>query len=66
MTSVRVLYVTKPFGMDKLLVQLRAAVRRAQPAGEGQAIVETEAFTIDVTARKATHRSHEVRLTPTE
>ena len=26
-------YVTKPFGMDELLARLRAAVRRAEPAG---------------------------------
>jgi two-component system, OmpR family, KDP operon response regulator KdpE len=27
-------YVTKPFGMDELLARMRAAVRRAAPAGE--------------------------------
>ena len=29
-------YVTKPFGMDELLARLRAAVRRAEPAGSGE------------------------------
>ena len=59
-------YVTKPFGMDELLARLRAAVRRAAPAAEEPAVVETDAFTIDLAARKATRAGREVRLTPTE
>jgi len=59
-------YVTKPFGMDELLARLRAAVRRAAPAGEQAAVVETDAFTIDLAARKAIRDGAEVRLTPTE
>ena len=37
-------YVTKPFGMDELLARLRAAVRRAEPAGRGEddVVVETD------------------------
>ncbi|GAA4057863.1 response regulator [Actinomadura miaoliensis] len=58
-------YVTKPFGMDELLARLRAAVRRAAPAGE-HAVVETAAFTVDLAARKVTRGGAGVRLTPTE
>ncbi|MFI0357398.1 response regulator [Actinomadura sp. 9N407] len=58
-------YVTKPFGMDELLARLRAAVRRAQPAEEA-AVVETEAFTVDLAAKKVTRNGRDVRLTPTE
>ncbi|MFD6972434.1 response regulator [Streptomyces sp. NPDC059979] len=62
-------YVTKPFGMDELLARLRAAVRRAEPAagsGEGEVVVETEGFTVDLAAKKAVREGRDVRLTPTE
>lgn len=61
-------YVTKPFGMDELLARLRAAVRRAEPAGgpgEG-AVVTTDAFTVDLAAKKVRRGEADVRLTPTE
>jgi len=58
-------YVTKPFGMDELLARLRAALRRAAP-GEEEAVVETAHFTVDLTAKRVTTTSGEVRLTPTE
>ncbi|MFF6783966.1 response regulator [Streptomyces sp. NPDC012510] len=61
-------YVTKPFGMDELLARLRAAVRRAEPVGgeEGDVIVETDDFTVDLAAKKVTRGGKDVRLTPTE
>ncbi|MGW3357577.1 response regulator [Streptomyces bungoensis] len=62
-------YVTKPFGMDELLARLRAAVRRAEPAGPGEddvTSVETEAFTVDLAAKKVNRGGRDVRLTPTE
>ncbi|MER6447329.1 DNA-binding response regulator [Streptomyces venezuelae] len=62
-------YVTKPFGMDELLARLRAAVRRAEPvagSGEGEVIVETDGFTVDLAAKKAVREGRDVRLTPTE
>ncbi|MFW6720277.1 response regulator [Streptomyces sp. MAR4 CNY-716] len=61
-------YVTKPFGMDELLARLRAAVRRAEPAApEGdQAVVATDAFTVDLAAKKVNRGGADVRLTPTE
>jgi two-component system KDP operon response regulator KdpE len=46
-------YVTKPFGMDELLARLHA-------------VVVTEAFTVDLAAKKATRDGDDVRLTPTE
>ncbi|AXK35359.1 response regulator [Streptomyces armeniacus] len=62
-------YVTKPFGMDELLARLRAAVRRAEPAtgagGEG-VVVETDAFSVDLAAKKVHRDGRDVRLTPTE
>jgi two-component system KDP operon response regulator KdpE len=58
-------YVTKPFGMDELLARLRAAVRRAAPPEE-DAVVVTEGFTVDLSAKKATRDGADVRLTPTE
>jgi two-component system, OmpR family, KDP operon response regulator KdpE len=61
-------YVTKPFGMDELLARLRAAVRRATSAeGTDQAsVVETDAFTVDLAAKKVHRNGADVRLTPTE
>jgi two-component system, OmpR family, KDP operon response regulator KdpE len=58
-------YVTKPFGMDELLARLRAAVRRAAPA-EQAAVVRSEAFTVDLSAKKVARDGADVRLTPTE
>ncbi|WP_436790365.1 response regulator [Yinghuangia sp. YIM S10712] len=58
-------YVTKPFGMDELLARLRAAVRRAAPADEAPVVV-TDAFTVDLAAKKAHRDGRDVRLTPTE
>ncbi|MFF3308489.1 response regulator [Streptomyces sp. NPDC002952] len=61
-------YVTKPFGMDELLARLRAAVRRAEPVADDEpdVIVETDAFTVDLAAKKVRREGHDVRLTPTE
>jgi two-component system KDP operon response regulator KdpE len=60
-------YVTKPFGMDELLARLRAAVRRAEPAGDGNdVVVETDGFTVDLAAKKVNRGGKDVRLTPTE
>ena len=58
-------YVTKPFGMDELLARIRAALRRAAPATQ-QTVVTTDAFTIDLAARRVTSPAGEIRLTPTE
>jgi two-component system KDP operon response regulator KdpE len=58
-------YVTKPFGMDELLARMRAALRRASPAAEA-AVVSTDAFTVDLAAKRVTTSAGEVRLTPTE
>jgi two-component system KDP operon response regulator KdpE len=58
-------YVTKPFGMDELLARGRAALRRAAPATEA-AVVTTDAFTVDLAAKRVTTAAGEVRLTPTE
>jgi two-component system, OmpR family, KDP operon response regulator KdpE len=61
-------YVTKPFGMDELLARLRAAVRRGAASGADAeaAVVETEAFTVDLLAKKVRKDGVEVHLTPTE
>ncbi|TQS41275.1 response regulator [Cryptosporangium phraense] len=58
-------YVTKPFGMDELLARLRAALRRATPASDS-VVVTTDAFTVDLAAKKVTVGDADVRLTPTE
>jgi two-component system KDP operon response regulator KdpE len=60
-------YVTKPFGMDEFLARLRAAVRRNAAASEvDEPVIETDAFTVDLAAKKVTKDGAEVHLTPTE
>jgi two-component system KDP operon response regulator KdpE len=60
-------YVTKPFGMAELLARLRAAVRRATVAPlDGNPVVATDCFTVDLAAKKVRRGETEVHLTPTE
>jgi two-component system KDP operon response regulator KdpE len=59
-------YVTKPFGIDELLARLRAALRR-RPTAEDVPAVTTDAFTIDLAAKRALDANGDpIRLTPTE
>ena len=58
-------YVTKPFGMDELVARVRAALRRGAPPEE-DAVVATDAFTVDLTAKRITGRDGDVKLTPTQ
>ena len=60
-------YVTKPFGMAELLARMRAALRRSTGSPlNGDPVVETPDFTVDLTAKKVTRNGVEVHLTPTE
>jgi len=60
-------YVTKPFGMDELLARMRAALRRGTTATEEPSpLVVTDAFTVDLAAKRVTREGNDVRLTPTE
>ena len=60
-------YVTKPFGMDELLARLRAALRRAATATvDGDAVIQTDTFTIDLAAKTVHRDGADVHLTPTE
>ncbi len=60
-------YVTKPFGMDELLARVRAALRRTAPVtSTADPVIVTDAFTIDLSARRVTRDGTAVRLTPTE
>jgi two-component system KDP operon response regulator KdpE len=58
-------YVTKPFGMDEFLARIRAALRRTTATADAP-VVSTDAFTVDLAARRVTTPAGEVRLTPTE
>ena len=59
-------YVTKPFAMGELLARIRAALRRITPLDQAP-VVRTDAFTIDLAAKRAVAADGaEVRLTPTE
>jgi two-component system KDP operon response regulator KdpE len=60
-------YVTKPFGIEELLARVRATLRRAPVAENGQnSLIETGDFRIDLAAHKVTVRRRDVHLTPKE
>ncbi len=59
-------YVTKPFDMGEMLARLRSAVRRPRAVPEGEAVVQTDDFTADLSLRTLTRDGRPVRLTPTE
>jgi two-component system KDP operon response regulator KdpE len=60
-------YVTKPFGIEELLARVRANLRRAPGAENGQTTLITVGdFRIDLAAHKVTVRGREVHLTPKE
>jgi two-component system KDP operon response regulator KdpE len=58
-------YVTKPFSIDELLARLRAATRRAAPAGTSD-VVEFGGSVVDLGAKTVTRDGAAVHLTPTE
>jgi two-component system, OmpR family, KDP operon response regulator KdpE len=58
-------YVSKPFGMDELLARLRAAERRVTPGGE-DAVIVTDGFRVDLSAKRVSGSDGDIRLTPTE
>jgi two-component system, OmpR family, KDP operon response regulator KdpE len=57
--------VTKPFGMEELMARLRAALRNVR-RGSDEPIVETEHFTIDLSAQRVLRGGLPVPLTRTE
>ncbi len=60
-------YVTKPFGMEEFLARIRAAVRRAATVPDvAESVVVTDAFTVDLAAKKVVRDGADVHLTPTE
>ncbi|MCW2632831.1 MAG: DNA-binding response regulator [Pseudonocardia sp.] len=59
-------YVTKPFGMAELLARLRAAVRRAGTGPDGDVVVHTDAFNVDLAAKRVSRDGADIHLTPTE
>src|SRR4051812_20086601 len=54
-------YVTKPFGLAKLMARVRAQVRRSQPE-----VLRAADVSIDIAARRAWVREDELDLTPKE
>jgi len=60
-------YVTKPFGVAELMARIRAALRRARPAGADRPrVVQAGDVAIDLDAKLVTRAGVPVRLTPIE
>jgi two-component system KDP operon response regulator KdpE len=59
-------YVTKPFSPPELLARLRAVLRRAAPAGGGEAVIRAEGLELDLASRVMRRDGEEIRLTKTE
>ncbi len=59
-------YVTKPFGINELLARIRASLRRIGPTDESPAIITTDAFIIDLSAKTAARRNDFSSITPTD
>jgi two-component system KDP operon response regulator KdpE len=59
-------YVTKPFSMGELLARLRAAERRGAPGPDEEPVIATDAFTVDLAAKRVERDGEAVHLTPTE
>jgi two-component system, OmpR family, KDP operon response regulator KdpE len=58
-------YITKPFKLEELLAQVRAALRRA-PDKAPSPVLEQGELRLDLAHRRVTLGGREVRLTPTE
>jgi DNA-binding response OmpR family regulator len=57
-------YVTKPFGVDELLARVRAALRRAGPAGGP--VIEIGDLKVDLEKRSVEREGEHLSLTPIE
>lgn len=58
-------YVTKPFDMEELMARLRAMTRR-HDGSTAAPLVQTTAFTVDLTDSRVERDGETVHLTPTE
>ena len=59
-------YTTKPYSTGELLARLRAALRRAALAGEGEPLVRFGDITVDLVRREVRRDGERVHLTPLE
>jgi two-component system KDP operon response regulator KdpE len=61
-------YLTKPFSVVELLARIRAALRRATPAGDSpaDALFTVRHLRVDLARRQVFVHDREVHLTPTE
>ncbi len=59
-------YMTKPFGTDELLVRLRVALRRSEPASSGDDVIVRGDLTIDCQRHHVRRGTETIRLTPKE
>ncbi|MEZ5832939.1 MAG: phosphate regulon transcriptional regulator PhoB [Dongiaceae bacterium] len=58
-------YVTKPFSPSELVARIRAILRRAQPAENGE-ILQYDDLTMDLASHRVRRQGRDVHLGPTE
>jgi two-component system phosphate regulon response regulator PhoB len=58
-------YVTKPFSPSELVARVRAVLRRARPAVDGE-VLHYEDLTMDLASHRVRRRGRDVHLGPTE
>jgi len=59
-------YLTKPFGTEELLARLRVALRRSEPAADGDEVIVRGDLTIDRCRHQVRRSTETIRLTPKE
>jgi DNA-binding response OmpR family regulator len=59
-------YVVKPFGLRELVARVRAVLRRAEPAGNGDSSLRAGRVLVDPRSRRVTADGEDVDLTPKE
>ena len=59
-------YLEKPFSLDELVARVNAVLRRTNPNGGAQPVLECADLTLDDDAHRVTRAGQDVALSPTE
>lgn len=59
-------YVVKPFGLEELILRVKAIIRRSKKSVEAARILKCGPISLDEELHKVTFRDEEINLSPTE